>query len=192
MAPEVWEGKPYNKNCDVYSFAVVLYEMIALKRAFAFCRDAKTVEEFAEEVFVRNKRPELKEVRAPPSIKELLPMCWHGIPEYRCDMSVLSAVLRRELMLLRKGDESRLPDFTQRRSTFIFALPRGNKSRGGSSCSGSFDLSVQSISNSSPHRPRVGSFDSHSSSIKVNSVFGNLSASFHSNKSNKKSVDINE
>jgi serine/threonine protein kinase len=35
MAPEVAMGHPYNESCDVYSFAILLWEMLSLRRAFA-------------------------------------------------------------------------------------------------------------------------------------------------------------
>jgi hypothetical protein len=56
-------------------------------------------------------------------------------------MADINAVLRKELILLRKGDESTLPDFTRRRSTFVFSQQR--RSRDGSSKS--FAESVESI-----------------------------------------------
>eukprot|EP00742_Colponemidia_sp_Colp-10_P006997 GILJ01007510.1.p1 GENE.GILJ01007510.1~~GILJ01007510.1.p1 ORF type:complete len:672 (+),score=107.52 GILJ01007510.1:43-2058(+) len=34
LAPELWEGKPYDQKSDVWSFGVTLYEMVALKRPF--------------------------------------------------------------------------------------------------------------------------------------------------------------
>jgi len=34
QAPEVALGLPYNKSCDVYSFAILLWEMLSMKRAF--------------------------------------------------------------------------------------------------------------------------------------------------------------
>ncbi|CAJ1950269.1 unnamed protein product [Cylindrotheca closterium] len=46
MAPEVALGQPYNESCDVYSFAILLWEMLSLKRAFS----AHTNKEIEESV----------------------------------------------------------------------------------------------------------------------------------------------
>jgi hypothetical protein len=136
---------PYNSSCDVYSFGVVLFEMIALRRAFDFCLASKS-EEFAVDVFQNGQRPDVDLLRAPKSIKELLPFCWDDNPQYRYDMANVNLTIRKELILLRRGDESKLPDFTRRRSTFIFERKdgqSGTKSRDGSSKS--FAESIQSI-----------------------------------------------
>ena len=34
MAPEVVLGNPYNEKCDVFSFGILLYEIISLKPPF--------------------------------------------------------------------------------------------------------------------------------------------------------------
>ncbi|KAG7367596.1 serine/threonine protein kinase [Nitzschia inconspicua] len=145
MAPEVWAKMPYNSSCDVYSFGIVLYEMIALRRAFDFCSGSNS-EEFAAGVFGACQRPNLEYVRAPLSIKELLPLCWNENPQYRHDMFNVNLIVRKELSLLRSGDESRLPDFSRRRSTFIFQQSERElrmKNRSGSS--GSLAESIGSI-----------------------------------------------
>jgi serine/threonine protein kinase len=188
MAPEVFWGQPYNSMADVYSFAVVLYEMIALNRAFNFVCDeekntkkraktadedpAKIEEKFIRLVFKEHKRPDLSRLRAPPSIKELLPMCWSSNPEYRCDMALTNSTLRKELIMLSKGDESRLPDFTKRRSTYIFgdSGPFKKSNRSGSS-SRSLSKSVDSILRSKGSKHGMDMFDVS---------FGSLDASMYS------------
>jgi serine/threonine protein kinase len=136
---EVWQGKPYNASVDVYSFGVVLFEMISLRHAYDFCT-AEDSGQFALEIFDRDQRPPLARLKAPPSIKDVLPFCWNNSPEYRWDMATVNQTLRQELILLRKGDESRLPDFARRRSTYI------PPSRGHRDCSlRSAEESVRSI-----------------------------------------------
>jgi NIMA (never in mitosis gene a)-related kinase len=34
LAPEIWDNKPYNYKCDIFSLGVVLYEMITLSLPF--------------------------------------------------------------------------------------------------------------------------------------------------------------
>ena len=129
---------PYNQGADVYSFGIVLFEMMALTRAFSDC-DASKSTELADHVIKYDVRPDLDTIRAPPSIKALLPLLWHPHAQYRCNMRSASLALRKELILLRRGDESRLPDFTRRRSTFIF------NQNGSKSLDASFAESVHSI-----------------------------------------------
>ena len=189
MAPEVFLGQPYNSSVDVYSFAVVLYEMIALERAFSFvyreCAhntkkrgkqaagdEMVMEEEFARLIFEEDRRPNLTGIRAPPSIKELFPLCWSSNPEYRCDMSIINNTLRKELILLRKGDESKLPDFTKRRSTYVYRNGPGSfKNARDSGSSRSLAKSVESILKSKGSRHSIDMF---------NDSFGTLDRSMHS------------
>jgi serine/threonine protein kinase len=175
---EVWAKLPYNSASDVYSFGVVLYEMIALERAFHFC-PATTSEEFAVQVFHNAERPSIDDIRAPPSIKALLPFCWNDNPQYRYDMANVNLTLRRELILLRNGDESNLPNFSRRRSTFIFR-PNTTKSRDGSFAS--YAESVHSIlsahSSSSAKGKRASIVNMNALNLSVHS----MNLSFHSGK----------
>jgi hypothetical protein len=122
---------------DVYSFGLVLYEMVALELAYSdVCIPGVVVGaamevEFARRVFGDNERPPLDRLRAPPAIREILPSCWHGQPEYRFDMATVNVALRKELILLRRGDESALPNFARRRSSSVFSFC--DRSREGSS-----------------------------------------------------------
>lgn len=133
LAPtEVWTKSPYNHAADVYSFGIVLFEMLALIRAYDE-RDALNSTELAAQVVKNDARPELDSIRAAPSIKALFPNLWHPNAQYRCDMPSANLTMRKELILLRRGDESRLPDFSRRRSTFIFRQIGSHKMDGGSS-----------------------------------------------------------
>jgi hypothetical protein len=121
--------------------------MIGLRRAFDFSSGSSS-EEFAADVFEMGQRPNVDSIRAPRSIKALLPFCWDENPQYRFDMANVNLTLRRELVLLRRGDESKLPDFERRRSTFIFEQNQSQRKSGSKSLDGSsrsFADSTQSI-----------------------------------------------
>lgn len=78
MAPEVAFVSPYGYSADVYSFAIVLWEMLALKTAFeCYCR-----ERHYKEILVEGKRPELPK-SWPFVIKNLLQRCWATKPADR-------------------------------------------------------------------------------------------------------------
>lgn len=71
MAPEVMRHEPYHKPCDVYSFALVAWEMLTYKVPYA---DLSAVEA-AMGVAVRSERPPLP-AECPEAIKALVEACW--------------------------------------------------------------------------------------------------------------------
>ena len=71
MSPEQAQGKPLDKRTDVWSFAVVIYEMLTGKRAF----DGKSIPHII--VHVLEQEPDWAALPAgtPPNIRELLERC---------------------------------------------------------------------------------------------------------------------
>ena len=53
MSPEVATGCPYGKPCDVYSFALVAWEILVLEKPYL----AITVDEFHAHVHEQQQRP---------------------------------------------------------------------------------------------------------------------------------------
>lgn len=39
MAPEVFRGKKYDQKCDIFSFGILLWEMIARKYLFCYIKN---------------------------------------------------------------------------------------------------------------------------------------------------------
>jgi serine/threonine protein kinase len=54
MAPEVAMGLPYNEQCDVYSFALIVWEMLTCTRPYAKLQSEKV---FVQKVFEQGQRP---------------------------------------------------------------------------------------------------------------------------------------
>lgn len=78
MAPEVAEVSPYGFSADVYSFAILLWEMLTLNTAF----EKYSRERHYKEIIVEGKRPKL--LRSWPFvIKNLLQRCWAATPSDR-------------------------------------------------------------------------------------------------------------
>jgi len=72
MAPEVAMHKPYNHLSEVYSFSIVLWEMLALRRPF----ETVTSNDFEVRVCVRHERPKLNMKKWSPQLCNLLSSCW--------------------------------------------------------------------------------------------------------------------
>lgn len=116
MAPEVALGQPYNAACDVYSFSLVVWEIMALKRPYHMYKDEAT---FKSKVFGSGHRPTLSS-HWPDSIQHLIVSGWSAHPGDRLGMSDMSEHLRSELVRMRHGDERGLVHPHRRRSTFVF------------------------------------------------------------------------
>jgi ankyrin repeat protein len=76
MAPEVLSSNFYNEKADIYSFAMILYELATLRYPFVECRPT----EIAGRV-LSGKRPALDGV--PPQIAALIARCWKQNPRER-------------------------------------------------------------------------------------------------------------
>lgn len=88
MAPEVIRHEPYNSACDVYSFAVVCWEMLTYDVPFA----SVTAVQAAFNVAVRDRRPELPS-SCSAAIAKLVTECWHADAKQRPSFAQISARL---------------------------------------------------------------------------------------------------
>ena len=68
MAPEVLSGRGYNLKADVYCFAVILWEMLAGQKPFAFVRSMRQLK---YHVVKEHGRPSIDD-RWPAKIKGML------------------------------------------------------------------------------------------------------------------------
>lgn len=88
MAPEVLNGKPYNRKCDVYSFGICLWEI--------YCCDLPYMDlSFAEVsggVVGQNLRPTIPRC-CPSSLSSIMKKCWDANPEKRPNMSEVVKLL---------------------------------------------------------------------------------------------------
>mmetsp|Transcript_3835 Transcript_3835/g.13559 ORF Transcript_3835/g.13559 Transcript_3835/m.13559 type:complete len:758 (-) Transcript_3835:49-2322(-) len=88
-APEVLLGKPYTPKSDVYSFAMVVYEIVAACLPF----DDDTFEFVVKERAVKGDRPEVPP-SCHPALRQLLQSCWHQDPVRRPHLIDLLPKLR--------------------------------------------------------------------------------------------------
>ena len=116
MAPEVAiMGQSYNESCDVYSFTIVLWEMLSLKRAYMTV--ARTKEGFMQKVHVEKARPSIRHSWS-RNLRNLLERGWAHDHTQRLTAEQCNDILRNELISMRHGDDEGL-DHVRRRSTFV-------------------------------------------------------------------------
>ncbi|KAB1203324.1 Serine/threonine-protein kinase HT1 [Morella rubra] len=88
MAPEVLDGKPYNRKCDVYSFGICLWEIYCCDMPYPNLSFA----EVSSAVVRQNLRPEIPRC-CPSSLASIMRKCWDVHPEKRPDMDEVVRLL---------------------------------------------------------------------------------------------------
>ncbi|XP_073304286.1 serine/threonine-protein kinase 52-like [Primulina huaijiensis] len=88
MAPEVLDGKPYNRKCDVYSFGICLWEIYCCDLPYPDLSFA----EVSSAVVRQNLRPEIPRC-CPSSVVSIMKKCWDANPEKRPDMDEVVRLL---------------------------------------------------------------------------------------------------
>ena len=116
MAPEVLDGKPYNRRCDVYSFGICLWEIYCCDMPYPDLSFA----DVSSAVVRQNLRPEIPKC-CPSSLANIMRMCWDGNADKRPEMGDVVKML--EAIDTSKGGgmipEDRSP------GCFCFAPTRG-------------------------------------------------------------------
>ncbi|KAI4325411.1 hypothetical protein MLD38_030814 [Melastoma candidum] len=82
MAPEVIEHRPYDNKADVFSFGIVLWELLTGEIPYAYMSPLQA----AVGVVQKGLRPMIPE-NASPSLIELLRRCWQQNPDERPSFS---------------------------------------------------------------------------------------------------------
>jgi serine/threonine protein kinase len=100
MAPEVVLKTPYNEKCDVFSFAILLYEIISLKPAFPFAQKGR---DFMDKVVKGRMRPRIKR-SWPPLTKQVLQQAWSASQEERPSMETICTLIQKDLEALKGAD----------------------------------------------------------------------------------------
>ncbi|OHT14256.1 TKL family protein kinase [Tritrichomonas foetus] len=78
MAPEFFVGGHYNKEVDVYSFGMMLWEMLTKEVPFYGFEAPQVI----YTVVIQKQRPDIPE-NTPPRLKQLIEMCWAQEPSER-------------------------------------------------------------------------------------------------------------
>lgn len=91
MAPEVARRMPYNETVDIYSFAILFWQICSLEVPFA----SFDVNKHSEFVVHGNERPKLDRSWS-PELCELMTQSWSVNIAERPDFEFVSGVLKRE------------------------------------------------------------------------------------------------
>jgi serine/threonine protein kinase len=81
---KIFNSEGYNEKVDVYSFAIILWELLTSKTPYS----GKSEPEVIMGVAQRGLRPEIP-LNSPPDFRELLEECWSSDPEKRpCNIDI--------------------------------------------------------------------------------------------------------
>lgn len=118
MAPEVIEHKPYDHKADIFSFGIVLWELLTGKLPYEYLTPLQA----AVGVVQKGLRPTIPK-HTHPKLTELLEKCWQQDPAERPDFSEILPTL--QLIAKEIGDE---PDDRRKEksSGFLSVLRRGH------------------------------------------------------------------
>jgi serine/threonine protein kinase len=118
MAPEVAKTEPYNHKVDVFSFAVLLWQIMALEMPFKKYESDLLL--FWNEVHNgRHERPEIPRQSWPKPIELCMRRGWAQNPSERMEMKEIESILRKEVIRVGRGGSETL-QHDRRRSTFVF------------------------------------------------------------------------
>ncbi|KAM0049225.1 putative dual-specificity kinase TKL-Pl-4 family [Helianthus debilis subsp. tardiflorus] len=119
MAPEVIEHKPYDLKADVFSFGIVLWELLTGKLPYEYLTPVQA----AIGVVQKGLRPTIPK-NTQPKLAELLGRCWHKDPSIRPNFDEIIDILKRIKTEVEIMEEKRAGERASGR--FLSLLRRGN------------------------------------------------------------------
>ena len=106
MAPELFEGRQYDKSIDVYAFAMILYQLITNQMPFG---GHIQTGELMDKIFKR-ERPEIP-ATIPEIFRQLLNRCWAQNPKERPSFDEIIEILAKDECTIDGCDIKRLREY---------------------------------------------------------------------------------
>lgn len=101
MAPEVASSRPYNMSADVYSFGILLHQILSMETPFG----KFNAQLHREHVVKRGNRPEIPD-KWPLTWSGLMRMSWAQEQHKRPSMEQVKEELRANIFVLQGGDDT--------------------------------------------------------------------------------------
>ncbi|XP_071956526.1 mitogen-activated protein kinase kinase kinase 7-like isoform X2 [Antedon mediterranea] len=100
MAPEVFEGNQYSERCDVFSWSIILWEVITRRKPFSEIGGPAFRIMWAVH---QGKRPPLIR-NLPKPIEKLMTRCWSNEPTQRPSMSEVAKIMSKLMQYFKGAD----------------------------------------------------------------------------------------
>ncbi|PIK42217.1 TGF beta-activated kinase [Apostichopus japonicus] len=100
MAPEVFEGRQYNEKCDIFSWGIILWEVLSRKRPFDNIEGSAFTIMWA---IHEGKRP-IKIRDLPRPLDDLMNRCWSPVSRNRPSMKQVVKVMTALASLVKGAD----------------------------------------------------------------------------------------
>ena len=124
MAPEVIRHQQYDHRCDVYSYGLLLWEV--LHREIPFRSHSPLQAAYA--VAMQHERPPLRLRKELAHFESVIVACWDEVPQRRPPMTVVADMLT--------ACEAKLPEKPTEDGSFLKSLVSRRFSRGDSAATG--------------------------------------------------------
>mmetsp|Transcript_35488 Transcript_35488/g.76632 ORF Transcript_35488/g.76632 Transcript_35488/m.76632 type:complete len:133 (+) Transcript_35488:1101-1499(+) len=116
MAPEVADNKPYGYSADIYSFGVMLWQMLTTEIPY----EKFNQKMHANLVVAKGARPKIPDSLKPSSMKDFLNSCWSQNMNRRPTAKAVSKYLKEEVQKIPGGVQI-MRNNSARKSTFVNA-----------------------------------------------------------------------
>ena len=174
VAPELFAKKLYTEKADVYSYAIILWELVTRQMPFG------DIEAFSVPLMVsRGERPDLSK-DIPIEWRKLIKACWHQKPTSRPAFKKILVKLRSMLTALREERGEAVLDRGQLNRNSAFLLESDRSIAGSGGIPGVFSDDTKNASSSAPYPSDSKSDSEYSSENLGASSFSNVSLSQHS------------
>lgn len=81
LAPEIFEEKPYSNKADVYSYGIVLYELMTSNKPYGYEKIFSAYQ--LNQMVAKGKRPKIYDREIPEIWVKLINRCWDSNPDNR-------------------------------------------------------------------------------------------------------------